>query len=184
MVCSRPICLARGFLDSGSFRGRIPGKELESMGRRSSVAVEDRVEAVLAMLRKEEPVAVLSRRYSVSEQTLYRWRDEFVEGGQGPTTAASTGLCWRTPFALCCWGRSAPCVSKASSTTSRSPRGASPCRTRSASCFSRGPARRGEISRFPPPRLPLRVHFSPPEVREPVAAGRPSRPVRGWPGER
>jgi len=37
---------------------------------------------VLALLRKEEPAASLSRRYQVSEQTLYRWREEFVQGGR------------------------------------------------------------------------------------------------------
>ena len=37
---------------------------------------------VLALLRKEEPVAALSRRYQVSEQTIYRWRDQFLAGGK------------------------------------------------------------------------------------------------------
>ena len=37
---------------------------------------------MLRLLRKEEPVAALSRRYQVSEQTLYRWRDEFLQGGR------------------------------------------------------------------------------------------------------
>lgn len=30
----------------------------------------------------EEPVAALARRYQVSEQTLYRWRDDFLAGGR------------------------------------------------------------------------------------------------------
>ncbi|UXI68216.1 helix-turn-helix domain-containing protein [Tahibacter amnicola] len=34
------------------------------------------------MLRKEEPATQLARRYGISEQTLYRWRDEFISGGQ------------------------------------------------------------------------------------------------------
>lgn len=52
------------------------------MGRKSHLPIEQREEAVLRLLRKEEPVAALARRYQVSEQTLYRWRDEFVAGGR------------------------------------------------------------------------------------------------------
>ena len=52
------------------------------MGRKSQLPIEQREEAVLSLLRKEEPVAALSRRHQVSEQTLYRWRDEFLAGGR------------------------------------------------------------------------------------------------------
>lgn len=52
------------------------------MGRKSELPVAQREEAVLSLLRKEEPVAALSRRYQVSEQTLDRWRDEFLAGGR------------------------------------------------------------------------------------------------------
>ena len=52
------------------------------MGRKSELPVVQREEAVLSLLRKEEPMAALSRRYQVSEQTLYRWRDEFLAGGR------------------------------------------------------------------------------------------------------
>lgn len=52
------------------------------MGKRSKLPVADREEAVLRLLRKEEPAAALARRYQVSEQTLYRWRDEFLAGGR------------------------------------------------------------------------------------------------------
>lgn len=52
------------------------------MGRKSQLPIERREEAVLGLLRKEEPVAALARRYQVSEQTLYRWRDEFLAGGR------------------------------------------------------------------------------------------------------
>ena len=47
----------------------------------------ERRDAVLMLLRKEESGRVLARRYGVSEATLYRWRDEFIEGG----TAALAG---------------------------------------------------------------------------------------------
>lgn len=53
------------------------------MPRRSELKAETRVEAVLALLRKDESAAALARRYQVSEQTLYRWRDTFLEAGKG-----------------------------------------------------------------------------------------------------
>ena len=34
------------------------------------------------LLRREEPAAKLARRFGVSEHTLYRWRDEFLAGGE------------------------------------------------------------------------------------------------------
>ncbi len=52
------------------------------MGKRSQLPLAEREEVVLRLLRKEEPLAALSRRYQVSEQTLYRWRDEFLTGGR------------------------------------------------------------------------------------------------------
>lgn len=52
------------------------------MGRKSELPMAEREEAVLRLLRHEEPTAALARRYQVSEQTLYRWRDEFLEGGR------------------------------------------------------------------------------------------------------
>lgn len=52
------------------------------MGKRSEVLVKDRREAVLSLLRREEPAAAIARRYGVSEQSLYRWRDDFLAGGE------------------------------------------------------------------------------------------------------
>ena len=52
------------------------------MGRRSEVSAEKRVELVLALLRKEESAAQIARRAGVSDQTLYRWRDDFIAAGQ------------------------------------------------------------------------------------------------------
>lgn len=52
------------------------------MGKRSELKLETRVEVVLSLLRRDEPVAALSRRYGVSEQTIYRWRDQFLAAGQ------------------------------------------------------------------------------------------------------
>ena len=52
------------------------------MGRKSELSPAQRREVVLMMLRKEEPVAMLARRYGVSETTLHRWRDEFLQAGE------------------------------------------------------------------------------------------------------
>ncbi len=51
------------------------------MGRHSDLTVEQRREVILAVLHREEPLSVLSRRYRVSEMTLNRWRDVFVAAG-------------------------------------------------------------------------------------------------------
>ena len=52
------------------------------MGKQVEVSVPQRCEAVLKLLRREEPAAQIARRLGVSEPTLYRWRDEFIAGGQ------------------------------------------------------------------------------------------------------
>ena len=52
------------------------------MARQCNVEVKDRREAVLCLLRREESAAVIARRLGVSEPTLYRWRDEFMAGGE------------------------------------------------------------------------------------------------------
>jgi transposase-like protein len=57
-------------------------KGANEMSRQSELDVGQRVEIVLMMLRKEEPIATLARRYNVSETTLHRWREEFLAGGQ------------------------------------------------------------------------------------------------------
>lgn len=51
------------------------------MGKRSEVSLADRREAVLSLLRREEAAGAIARRVGVSEPTLYRWRDEFLAGG-------------------------------------------------------------------------------------------------------
>ena len=52
------------------------------MGKRSKLSSPQQTEAVLALLRRDEPAAVLARRYGVSEGTLYNWRDKFLAGGK------------------------------------------------------------------------------------------------------
>lgn len=60
------------------------------MGRKSEVPADKRVELVLALLRKEEPAAQVARRAGVSEQTVYRWRDEFISGGKAQLAGKSS----------------------------------------------------------------------------------------------
>jgi len=59
------------------------------MAKRSEVSVADRREAVLSLLRREESAGVIARRVGVSEPTLYRWRDEFLSGGEAALSSKS-----------------------------------------------------------------------------------------------
>ena len=52
------------------------------MGRKVGLDVTQQVEAVLALLRREEPAGVIALRYGISENTLYRLRERFLEGGK------------------------------------------------------------------------------------------------------
>lgn len=52
------------------------------MGKKSTLSVEQRAQLVLRLLSKEAPAAQIARRAGISEQTLYRWRDEFLSGGK------------------------------------------------------------------------------------------------------
>jgi transposase len=61
------------------------------MPKQSELSVEQRREAVLALLRREEPAVQLARRYGVSEQTLYRWRDDFVGAGEQALAKGKNG---------------------------------------------------------------------------------------------
>mgnify|MGYP005859571361 CR=1 FL=1 len=59
------------------------------MSRRSQLSAEQRLEAVLSLLRREEPAGTVARRFGVSEPTLYRWRDQFLEGGKAGLASGS-----------------------------------------------------------------------------------------------
>ena len=52
------------------------------MGKRTGLSPARKIEAVMKLLRREEPAAKIARRYSISEQTLYRYRDIFLESGK------------------------------------------------------------------------------------------------------
>ena len=61
------------------------------MGKRSNLTATQRREVVLLLLRREEPASRLARRYGISEQTLYRWRDEFLAGGEASLKGGKNG---------------------------------------------------------------------------------------------
>jgi transposase-like protein len=61
------------------------------MPRHSELTVEQRREAVLALLRREEPAVQLARRFGISEQTLYRWRDDFLAAGEAALASGKNG---------------------------------------------------------------------------------------------
>jgi transposase len=52
------------------------------MGKHCEVPVNERRDAVLSLLRREEAAVVVARRHGVSESTLYRWRDDFLAAGE------------------------------------------------------------------------------------------------------
>lgn len=59
------------------------------MGKQSKLTVQQRTEAVLSLIRREESASRIARRYGVSEQTLYRYRDLFLEGGKAAVAAGA-----------------------------------------------------------------------------------------------
>ena len=61
------------------------------MAKRSDLTAAQRREVVLLLLRREEPAGKLARRYGISEQTLYRWRDEFLAGGEAALASGKGG---------------------------------------------------------------------------------------------
>jgi transposase len=65
------------------------------MGKqRKTWTVEQKLTLILAALRDEHSVAALARRHGVSEQQIYRWKAQFLEGGRqalGGAKAPSTG---------------------------------------------------------------------------------------------
>lgn len=52
------------------------------MGKASDRSTAERRDAVLLLLRRENSAEVIARQYEVSTPTLYRWRDEFLAGGE------------------------------------------------------------------------------------------------------
>ncbi len=48
------------------------------MGKKSTLTAQQRTELVLRLLSNEEPATQTARQAGLSEQTLYRWREEFI----------------------------------------------------------------------------------------------------------
>ena len=60
------------------------------MGKKSALSTEQRSQLVIRLLSKEEPASQIARRAGVSEQTLYRWRDDFLDGGKQALSGRGT----------------------------------------------------------------------------------------------
>lgn len=60
------------------------------MPKRLELTAQQRTDAVLSLLRREEPTPAIARRYGISEQTLYRMRDQFLEGGRSAIAQGRT----------------------------------------------------------------------------------------------
>ncbi|MDE2821372.1 MAG: transposase [Chloroflexota bacterium] len=52
------------------------------MGKYRKYRPETKVRIVLEILRGEKSVAQASRDYQIKNSLLYRWKDEFLEGGR------------------------------------------------------------------------------------------------------
>ena len=52
------------------------------MPTKSKLTPEQRTQLVLRLLCKEEPAVQIARRAGISEQALYRWRDDFINAGK------------------------------------------------------------------------------------------------------
>ena len=52
------------------------------MGRRPAFPVDQKAEIVLQVLRNELTVSQAARRYQVSEQSVSRWKSQFIAGGR------------------------------------------------------------------------------------------------------
>ena len=52
------------------------------MAKKPTLTAEQRTQLMLRLLSKEEPTAQIALRARVSEQTLYRWCEDFINGSQ------------------------------------------------------------------------------------------------------
>ena len=54
-------------------------------------SVDEKCEIVMAVLRGQEPTSVICQRHGVSETAVYRWRDQFLEGGRSGLSGGASG---------------------------------------------------------------------------------------------
>ncbi len=57
------------------------------MARPPLKSVEDKTRIVVSVLREEISIAEAARREGVSQTSIAKWRDQFLEGGQAAITA-------------------------------------------------------------------------------------------------
>ena len=60
------------------------------MARPSEMPVDQRREAVLALIRKEDNAKVIARRYGVAVKTLYLWKEGFLTAGESSLARRSS----------------------------------------------------------------------------------------------
>jgi transposase len=65
------------------------------MGRPTVIAPETKTRVVLAVLSGEVSVAEAARKEKVSEQSIHRWKADFVEAGKTALTAGKSGASTR-----------------------------------------------------------------------------------------
>ncbi len=51
------------------------------MAIHATQSAEQRAQIVLALLRRDDTASDLAKRHGISENTLYRWREEFIAAG-------------------------------------------------------------------------------------------------------
>ena len=70
------------------------------MAVHATQSAEERAQIVLALLRRDESASDLAKRHGISENTLYRWREEFITAGTSGLAAgkkkwvAANRLAW------------------------------------------------------------------------------------------
>ncbi len=52
------------------------------MGKKSDFTPAQKREIVLAILRRDDTISGLARKHNVSQNTLTRWRDQFLQGAE------------------------------------------------------------------------------------------------------
>ena len=57
------------------------------MGKQTNLSIKQRTEAALSLIRRGVPATKIARWFGISEPTLYRYRDLFLQGGKACRTA-------------------------------------------------------------------------------------------------
>jgi transposase-like protein len=54
-------------------------------------SIDEKVEIVLAVIRGQEPMSRICKHHGVSETAVYRWREQFLEGGRAGLSGGRDG---------------------------------------------------------------------------------------------